>query len=157
MKRKRNWDVSFWKKSQCHFMQYWYVFALMHAICSVCVCVHVESLLLFSFYFHQSRPIPTRQPHYIFHKKKTYIQPLTHPVHLPGFAASCFALHPNKKNVRAEITVCEAALWETLPSASLPVFALLVPPYLFLIRYCFGWVAAGFILMFIKLSNSCPC
>lgn len=86
--------------------------------------------LSFIFYFHQSKP-----PQVKFNSRATdptnpHIQPP-----LPTLCPSQASQHPAspsiQKNTRTEITVCDAALWETLPSLSRAEFALLVPPYLF--------------------------
>lgn len=65
---------------------------------------------------------------------------------LPTLCPSQASQHPAspsiQKNMHAEITVCVATLWETLPSLSPAVFALLVLPYLFLIPLLF-WMGFG--------------
>lgn len=157
MKRKRNWDVSFWKKSQCHFIYVVLVCVCCHACNLQCVCACRKSASFF-FLFPSVKTNPhTSATLHIPQKKKLISNPLPTPCTSQASQHPAFPSIQIKKTCVLKLQCVRRHCGKLSPpphSLCLPFLSLLI---YFSFRYCFGWVAAGFILMFIKLSNSCPC
>ena len=130
--------------------------------CVVCVCVCVCVSALFSFFVFPS--VKTNLHKSSFNSHATYptsphIQPpLTHHVPLPGFPASCFALHP-KKHACWNYSVWGGIVGNPSPPSQPPYLPSLALFIFFSFRYRFAMEPGRvyFILMLIKQLSVLIC
>ena len=129
--------------------------AVMCAIRGVTVCIHAEKPGS-SFFLHKSTSTAT--PHIPQTRTDYPPYPPSAPPRLPGIL-----LHPpSEKKPCVQKLQCvrrhcgkpfasSQVLHSPFSSLSLSLSVLLS------FHHCFEWVQVGLILMFIKLSHSCPC